>query len=88
MKGMNKLHKIYIDTQSWKKKLNKAIIYSQESNIPDPVLERIAKSIINFTISSTSPDTESERMFYDMWKKADNQEKKVLTKMLIKIIKE
>lgn len=88
MKGMNKLHKIYIDTQSWKKKLNKAITYSQESNIPDSVLERIAKSIINFTISSTSPDTESERMFYDMWKKADNQEKKVLTKMLIKIIKE
>ena len=82
------MNKIYIDTQKWKKKLSKAIIYSQESNIPDSILERIAKSIINFTISSTSPDTESERLFYDMWEKADNKEKKVLTRMLIKIIKE
>jgi len=56
--------------------------------MPDSVLEKIAKSIINFTISTTSPDTESERLFYDMWKKADSKEKKVLTKMLIKIIKE
>ncbi len=82
------MHKIYIDTQKWKKKLNKAITYSQESSMPDSVLEKIAKSIINFTISTTSPDTESEKLFYDMWKKADNKEKKVLTKMLIKIIKE
>jgi len=82
------LQKLYIDTQKWKKKLNKAITYSQDSSMPDSVLEKIAKSIINFTISTTSPDTESERLFYDMWKKADNKEKKVLTKMLIKIIKE
>ncbi len=82
------MQKLYIDTQKWKKKLSKAITYSQESSIPDSVLEKIAKSIINFTISTTSPDTESERLFYDMWKKADNKEKKVLTKMLIKIIKE
>lgn len=82
------MQKLYIDTQKWKKKLNKAITYSQESSMPDSVLEKIAKSIINFTISTTSPDTESERLFYDMWKKADNKEKKVLTKMLIKIIKE
>ena len=88
LKGMKILHKIYIDTHKWKKKLNKAIIYSQETNIPDLVLEKIAKSIINFTISTTSPDTESERLFFNMWKKADNKEKKVLTKMLIKIIKE
>lgn len=82
------MHKVYIDTQKWKKKLNKAITYSQESNMPDSVLEKIAKSIINFTVLTTSPDTESERLFYDMWKKADNKEKKVLTKTLIKIIKE
>lgn len=82
------MQKLYIDTQKWKKKLNKAITYSQESSMPDSVLEKIAKSIINFTISTTSPDTESERLFYDMWKKADSKEKKVLTKMLIKIIKE
>ncbi len=82
------MQKLYIDTQKWKKKLNKAITYSQDSSMPDSVLEKIAKSIINFTISTTSPDTESERLFYDMWKKADNKEKKVLTKMLIKIIKE
>ena len=82
------MHKIYIDTQKWKKKLNKAIEYSQDSNIPSPVLEKIAKSIINFTILTTSPDTESEKLFYDMWKKADSKEKKVLTNMLMKIIKE
>lgn len=85
---MNRLHKVYIDTQKWKKKLNKAIKYSQESNMPDSVLEKIVKSIINFTVLTTSPDTESERLFYDMWKKADNKDKKVLTKTLIKIIKE
>ncbi len=82
------MQKLYIDTQKKKKKLNKAITYSQDSSMPDSVLEKIAKSIINFTISTTSQDTESERLFYDMWKKADNKEKKVLTKMLIKIIKE
>ena len=85
---MNILHKIYIDTQKWKKILNKAIKYSQDSSMPDLVLERIAKSLISFTISTTAPDTESERLFFNMWKKADSKEKKVLTKMLIKIINE
>ncbi len=85
---MNKLHKIYIDTQKWKKILNKAIVYSQETNMPDSVLEKLVKSITSFTISTTTPDTESERLFYNMWKKADNKEKKVLTKMLIRIIRE
>lgn len=79
--------KIYIDTQKWKQKLNKAINYSQNSKMPDSVLERIAKSMIGFTVATTSPDTESEKIFYDMWKKADKEEKNILTKTLIKLIK-
>lgn len=79
--------KIYIDTQKWKQKLNKAISYSQNSKMPDSVLERIAKSMIGFTVATTSPDTESEKIFYDMWKKADKEEKNILTKTLIKLIK-
>lgn len=86
-KGVNMFPKIYIDTKKWKQKLNKAIDYSQKSNIPDSILEKIAKSMINFTVSTTSPDTESEKLFYDMWKNADKEEKNVLTKTLLKLIR-
>ncbi len=79
--------KIYIDTKKWKQKLNKAIDYSQKSNIPDSILEKMAKSIINFTVLTTSPDTESEKLFYDMWKNADKEEKNVLTKTLLRLIR-
>ena len=88
MKGMKLLHKIYIDTQKWKKILNRAIEYSENSNIPDAMLQKIVKSMASFTIATTAPDTESEKLFYDMWKKADRKEKNVLAKMLIKVIRE
>lgn len=81
------LPKIYIDTKKWKQKLNKAIDYSQKTNIPDSILEKIAKSMISFTVSTTSPDTESEKLFYDMWKSADKEEKIVLTKTLLRLIR-
>ncbi len=81
------LPKIYIDTKKWKQKLNKAIDFSHKSNIPDSILEKIAKSIISFTVSTTSPDTESEKLFYDMWKNADKDERKILAKTLIRLIK-
>lgn|GEM_PF-1224996 len=79
--------KINIDTKKWKQKLNKAIDYSQKSNIPDSILEKMAKSIISFTVLTTSPDTESEKLFYDMWKNADKEEKNVLTKTLLRLIR-
>ncbi len=79
--------KIYIDTKKWKQKLNKAIDYSQKSNMPDSILEKMAKSIISFTVLTTSPDTESEKLFYDMWKNADKEEKNVLTKTLLRLIR-
>ena len=81
------LPKIYIDTKKWKQKLNKAIDYSQKSNIPESILEKIAKQMISFTVSTTTPDTESEKLFYDMWKNADKDEKNVLTKTLLRLIK-
>lgn len=81
------LPKIYIDTKKWKQKLNKAIDYSQKTNIPESILEKIVKSMIGFTVSTTSPDTESEKLFYDMWKNADKDEKNLLTKTLIRLIK-
>ena len=79
--------KIYIDTKKWKKKLNKAIEYSQKSNMPESILVKIAKSMISFTVSTTTPDTESEKLFYDMWKSADKEEKNVLTKTLLRLIR-
>jgi len=87
MKGVTMFPKIYIDTKKWKQKLNKAIDYSQKSNMPDSILEKMAKSIISFTVLTTSPDTESEKLFYDMWKNADKEEKNVLTKTLLRLIR-
>jgi len=86
-KGVTMFPKINIDTKKWKQKLNKAIDYSQKSNIPDSILEKMAKSIISFTVLTTSPDTESEKLFYDMWKNADKEEKNVLTKTLLRLIR-
>ena len=77
---------IYINTIKWKSLLTKAIDYSKEKRISDKVLEKIFSSLIGFTISTTSPDSESERLFYKMWKDADSSEKRALTKMMIRLI--
>lgn len=82
------MHRIYIEPKKWKNKLNKIIERAKNSKMPDTVIERYIKSIISFTILTTLPDTESEKLFYELWKKADKKEKNALTKTLIKIIKE
>ncbi|QSX07142.1 DUF3243 family protein [Sedimentibacter sp. zth1] len=82
------LHNVYIDSKKWKDKLNKIIKYSHDTNLPESTIEKCIKPIISFTILTTSPDTEPEKLFYEMWHKANSKEKHSLTKMLLKIIRE
>lgn len=82
------MHKVYINTAKWKNKLHKLIQFTENSNLPDSALEKFIKPAISFIIMSTTPDTEAEKLFYDMWKKANRKDKKVLTKMLISVLKE
>lgn len=82
------MHKIYIDFHSCKLRFRSFIDKAKCSKVNDNILEKILYPLVSLTILSTNPDTESERSFFNIWKKANRKEKHSLTKMLLKVIKE
>lgn len=82
------MHKIYIDSHSCKLKFRSFVKKAKCSKVNDNILEKILFPLVSLTILSTNPDTESERLFFNIWKKSNRKEKHSLTKLLLQVIKE
>lgn len=78
----------YIQTGKWKEMLRKALSFARQNGLKDNCLESAAKMITCATTSIFVPDTEGEKIFFELWKNATSEERIVLTKLILRIIEQ
>lgn len=83
---MNNKHKNDFNLQKLKKMLGKTINAGRNIGLSDEIIESSAKKIGDLVALITHPDSESEKLILNLWKNADNEEKKVLSRLLIRMI--
>ena len=75
-----------LNWEKWKKILGTAINAGRNVGLSDEIIESSAKRIGDFLSITTQPDSESERLLLNLWKNATNEEKKVISRLLIKMV--
>lgn len=69
-----------------RKKLGDVINSSKNIGLSDGAIESATRKIGDFLAVTVEPDSESEKLIFNLWKNASNEEKKVLTKLFLKAL--
>lgn len=76
----------FTEWDKWKQTLGQAIDIGHKVGLKDETIINIGSKIGDFLDWNTDPENREQRVLKEMWDVADDEEQKVLTKLLIKMI--
>lgn len=76
----------FTDWDKWKKTLGQAIDIGHKVGLKDETIIKIGSKIGDFLDWNADPENREQRIIKEMWDVADNEEQKILTKLLVKMI--
>jgi len=74
------------DWNKWKSTLSKAINFGQTIGLSEGAIDKIALKIGNILTATIDPENKEERLLQELWKVGDDKDRKVLSKLIVKMI--
>lgn len=74
------------DWTKWKDTLAKAVHLGEAVGMNDITIDKIAYKIGNFLTAAVDPENREERLLQELWKVADESERKVLAKLIVNLV--
>ena len=72
--------------QDWKKTLGKAVDLGETVGMSDKTITSISEKVGTYLSNYVSPHNDEERLLKEMWDAADEDDRKVLAKIVVKIV--
>ena len=69
----------------WKKTLGKAVDLGETVGMSDKTITNIAEKVGTYLSNNVDPHNDQERLLKDMWDAANENERQVLAKLVVKI---
>lgn len=75
------------DWDKWKSTLAKAVNISEAMGMSEDTVEKIGFRIGNILSAAVDPESHEQRVLQELWKVGDESDRKVMTKMIVKMVK-
>jgi Protein of unknown function (DUF3243) len=75
------------DWDKWKITLSKAVNFSEHLGISEEVVEGLAYNVGTFLSAIVDPENREERLLHELWKVGSKEDRKVLSKLIVKLVK-
>jgi len=76
----------FTEWSEWKDTLKKAVDLGESVGMSDSTIEKIAVKIGNFLAARVDPESREQRLLQELWKVADDSERKVLAKLIVNMV--
>lgn len=74
------------DWNKWKSTLAKAVNFGQSIGLSEGTIDKIALKIGNMLTATIDPENREERLLQELWKVGDDEDRKVLSKLIVKML--
>ncbi|RKD30500.1 DUF3243 domain-containing protein [Thermohalobacter berrensis] len=69
----------------WKQQLNKAVQLGETVGMSDETINNIAERVGTFLANNVEPQNDEERLLKELWDVADEEDRKVLAKLVVRL---
>ncbi|UUZ85981.1 DUF3243 domain-containing protein [Paenibacillus sp. P26] len=73
--------------ERWKEFLGDRVEQAQKSGMTEETISKLAFQIGEFLSTKVDPENGEERILKELWDAGDDQDKKVLAKLMVKLVK-
>jgi hypothetical protein len=70
----------------WKQFLNERIDQAEKAGMKDETITKLAVQIGEFLSDKVDPENKEERVLKELWDVADEQEKRTIAKLMVKLV--
>jgi DNA repair ATPase RecN len=70
----------------WKQFLNERIDHAEKVGMKDETINKLAFQIGEFLSDKVDPENKEERVLKELWDVADEQEKRTIAKLMVKLV--
>jgi hypothetical protein len=70
----------------WKSTLSKAVNLGQTVGLSEKTIDNIAYKVGNVLSASVDPENREQRVLQELWKVGDDNDRKTLSKMIVKMV--
>lgn len=71
----------------WKKTLSKAVNLGEAVGMSEKTIENIGYRIGNMLSAAVDPENREQRVLQELWRVGDEQDRRALTNMIVKMVK-
>lgn len=76
----------FTEWAKWKNTLAKAVNLGESVGMSENTIENIAVKVGNVLAANVDPENREQRLLQELWKVADDSERKVLSKLIVKMV--
>ncbi len=76
----------FTDWDKWKNTLSKAVNLGESVGMSENTIENIGVKIGNFLSANVDPENREQRLLQELWRVGDDNDRKTLSKMLVKMV--
>lgn len=80
--------KSFNDWNKWKKTIAKAVNIGEATGLSEQTIENIGFRIGNILSATTDPENREQRVLQELWKAGDDDDRKALSKMIVKMVQQ
>ncbi|MDD2620724.1 MAG: DUF3243 domain-containing protein [Syntrophomonadaceae bacterium] len=74
------------DWEKWKGTLSKAVSFAEIVGMSEKTIEKIGFRMGNMLSAGIDPENREQRLLQELWKVGDDNDRAVLTKMIVKML--
>jgi len=76
----------FSDWHKWKKNIGRAVKLGETVGLSEDTIEDIGQKIGNVLSATTDPENREHRLLQELWKAGDDNDRKSLSKMIVKMV--
>jgi hypothetical protein len=74
------------DWGKWRNTLKKAVDVGETIGMSDDTINNIAEKVGTFLSNNVDPRNDEERILRELWKEADEEDRRVLAKLVVRVV--
>lgn len=86
VKGLEIHNDNFNDWNKWKSTLHKAVNLGETIGLSEDTIEGIGTKIGNILSANVDPENREQRVLQELWKVGDDDDRKILSKMIVKMV--
>ena len=75
------------DWEKWKETLSKAVNLGETIGLSQKTISNMGYRVGNMLTSSIDPENREERLLQELWRVGDDEDRRVLAKLMVKMVK-